>query len=331
MTEIIEHPDSNGQEARIVRIGDGERPVSLKTYQDIYHQVTGRTEQIRKRYFENLLMEFSDIQQLHIKVMQLCDVHQVVARNESISIFHDKERKEQFTSFERFQAYNSSAASPTVSIVLKYNFSLVPAGLLRPQEYVVNVRLSSRIAMLEQLDDEAPPFLRGNAYYGYIHENTAEVTVDYADYVIARGFLEAFDEWIEGCKKIPQSEALNFARRNSGWLPLIGRVCVAALITWFAWETSSQFSKAGVAIDQWAKLAIVYFGGGFILVALTGTAASFIEQAIDSYPELSYLKLNKGDANLLDKFASRRKHSVVRFIGGSLIAIVLGIISSCWT
>jgi hypothetical protein len=328
MTEIIEHPDHNGDEARLVRVGDGERPVSLKTYQDIYHQVTGRTEQIRKRYFDNLLMEFSDLQQLHIKITQLCDVHQVVARNASISIFHDKERKEQFTSFERFQAYNSNAASPTVSIILKYNFSIIPAGLHKPQEYVINARLSSRIAMLEQLDDEAPPFLRGNAYFGYMHENTAEITVDYADYVIARGFLEAFDEWIAGCKKIPQSKVLNFARRNSGWLPLISRTTVATLLTWFAWETSSMFAKTGVPVDQWAKLAIIYFGGGFVLVTLAGTAAMFVEQAIDSYPELSYLKLNKGDANLLDKFASRKRHVVVRFIGGSLMAIILGIVSS---
>ena len=146
--------------------------------------------------------------------------------------------------------------------------------------------------------------------------------------MVARGFLEAFDEWIEGCKKIPQSDALNFARRNSGWLPLIARTSVAVLITWFAWDTSSQFSKLGSAIDQWAKLAIIYFGGGFILVSLAGTAASFIEQAIDSYPELSYLKLNKGDDNLLVKFRSRRKHVVWRFIAGSVIAIALGIISS---
>ena len=181
MTEIVEHPDINSEDSRIVRIGDRERPVSLKTYQDIYHQVTGRTEQIRKRYFENLLMEFSDIQQLHVKVMQLCDIHHVVAHNETISIFHDKERREQFTSFERFQAYNSSAASPTVSIVLKYNFSLILGALLKPQEYVVTVRLTSRMAMLEQLDNEAPPFLRGGGYFGYVHESTAEITVDYAD------------------------------------------------------------------------------------------------------------------------------------------------------
>jgi hypothetical protein len=159
MSEIIEHDDAGN--GRVVRVGQTHTQVSLKVYQDIYHQVTGRTEQIRKRYSDNILAEFSDLEQLHHKISQLCDVHHVVARNETISVFHDKERKELFTSFERFRAYNGNATSPSVNVVLKYNFSIVPAGLERPQEYVVTVRLTSRVAAVKQLEDEAPPFMAG--------------------------------------------------------------------------------------------------------------------------------------------------------------------------
>ena len=130
MSQIIEHSDTGN--GNTVRVGEAYTPVSLKVYQDIYHQVTGRTEQIRKRYNENLLLEFSEIEQLHHKVLQLCDVHRIVARNETVSVFHEKERKEQFTSFERFRAYNANTSSPTVSVVLKYNFSIIPAGIERP-------------------------------------------------------------------------------------------------------------------------------------------------------------------------------------------------------
>ena len=66
MSEIIE-PDDVGN-GRVVRVGQTQSQVSLKIYQDIYHQVTGRTEQIRKRYSENILAEFSDLQQLHHKI-----------------------------------------------------------------------------------------------------------------------------------------------------------------------------------------------------------------------------------------------------------------------
>jgi len=190
LSEIVEHRDQGS--GRILRVGDTNSSVSVKVYQDIYHQITGRTEQIRKRYSDNLLIEFPELEQLHIKVMQLCDVHNVVASNETVSVFHDKERKEQFTSFERFRAYNANAASPCVNVVLRYNFSVIPAGLQKPQEYVVSIRLTSRVALLQQAEEDAPPFMRSRII-SFMSENTAEVTVDYADYVIARGFIEAFD------------------------------------------------------------------------------------------------------------------------------------------
>ena len=108
MTGIIEHGDAGNGNGEVVRVGESRSPVSLKVYQDIYHQVTGRTEQIRKRYSENLLVDFGELEQLNNKIFQLCDVHNVIASNESISVFYDKERKEQFTSFERFRKYNLS-------------------------------------------------------------------------------------------------------------------------------------------------------------------------------------------------------------------------------
>lgn len=96
MGELIEHSDNGDGNIEVIRVGDAGSPVSLKVYQDVYHQVTGRTEQIRKRYSDHLLVEFSEIEQLHIKIQQLCDMHKIVACNEVISVFHEKERKEQF-------------------------------------------------------------------------------------------------------------------------------------------------------------------------------------------------------------------------------------------
>lgn len=110
MGDLIEHSDNGNGNIEVIGVGESSSHVSLKVYQDIYHQVTGRTEQIRKRYSDNLLVEFPEIEQLHFKVHQLCDVHKIIACNEVISVFHEKERKEQFTSFERFRAYNTNAA-----------------------------------------------------------------------------------------------------------------------------------------------------------------------------------------------------------------------------
>jgi len=325
MSEIIEHDDAGN--GRVVRVGQTHTQVSLKVYQDIYHQVTGRTEQIRKRYSDNILAEFSDLEQLHHKISQLCDVHHVVARNETISVFHDKERKELFTSFERFRAYNGNATSPSVNVVLKYNFSIVPAGLERPQEYVVTVRLTSRVAAVKQLEDEAPPFMRGR-FFRYMAGSVAEVTVDYADYVVARGFLEAFDEWISGCKATPKSKALLVLRQHSHRIPEVAQLAVAAVIVGFALEAIPTLFGTSAAPATVARFVVIFAGVSYILLSLVRACAELIEEAIDTYPVLSYLKLNKGDERLIEEASSAKPRAWLRLILGSLGSIVLGIISA---
>ena len=77
-----------------------------------------------------------------------------------------------------------------------------------------------------------------------------------------------------------------------------------------------------------ARLGLLFVGGGFILISLISTAASFVEHAIDGYPELSYLNLNRGDAKLIEAFSSRRSKVIWRFVIGSLVSTALGVLSS---
>lgn len=325
MTEIIEHNDSGN--GRAVRVGDSHSQVSLKVYQDIYHQVTGRTEQIRKRYSENLLIDFQELQQLHHKITQLCDVHHVIAQNATISVFHDKERKEQFTSFERFTAYNSNATSPTVNVVLKYNFSIVPAGVERPQEYVVTIRLTSRIAAMKQIEEEAPPFMRGRLF-GLVAGIVAEITVDYADYIIARGFLEGFQEWVSGCKANPKSKLLQVLRHQSHWIPTVLQLAVASIIVGFALQSIPAIMPAAATPATAARFMVVFAGGSYILLKLIRMTGDLIEATIDNFPEISYLNLNKGDVKLISEAESNKPMALLRIAIGAAGSIALGIISS---
>lgn len=327
MPGIIEHIDAGDGDVRSVRVGDASTPVSLKVYQDVYHQVTGRTEQIRKRYTNNILLDFPQLQQLNHKITQLCDVHNVVAQNQVISIFHDKDRKEQFTSFDRLNAYNANSASPTVNVILKYNFSIIPAGLQQPQEYVITVRLTSRVALAKQMREDAPAFMHSRLL-SYLNDCTAEITVDYVDYVIARGFAEAFDEWIRGCKCTPKKEWLINLRRWSHLVPDVLQGIGIALICYFALLAVPEYFGEKAALLIGARFWVIYSSASIIIFRMMGTAGSMIENSIDSFPVLSYLNLNSGDAGLIDEFKAGKQGIIFQFIGGSLMAIVLGIISS---
>jgi len=325
MGEIIEHDEGSNRPS--ICVGDGSSSVSIKIYQDIYHQVTKRTEQISKRFNENLKINFSEIEQLHHKVKQICDIHNIVASNEIVTIFHEKERKEQFTSFDRFRNYNSNATNHTVNVVLKYNVSIIPAGLNKPQEYVITIRLNSRVAMLEEIESHAPPFIRGSVI-SYLTEDTAVITIDYADYVIARGFLEAFEEWIRGCDKESNNHWLKLLKRWSHLIPEITKITVAFTILMYALQSVPNFFSTAQTYETGARFLIFFSGGFYLITNFAKNTGKIIENAIDGFSTISYLDLNKGDSNLIKKFIIRKRNVVIKFFSGCLLTIFLGFISS---
>ena len=64
------------------------------------------------------------------------------------------------------------------------------------------------------MKQDAPPFM-GIGLYAYMAAEVAHIKVNYADYVVARGFMEAFDEWVNGCKAVPKMHWLTWPQRRS--------------------------------------------------------------------------------------------------------------------
>ena len=325
MSDIIEH-NSDGKVEKLLSVGGNGGEVSFQLYQDVYHQITGKTEQINQKFSKNLLIEFSDIEQLHLKIMQVREVLSVLACNESITIFHDNERKESFTSFERFRLYNASSTSPTTSLALKYNFSIMPGGLSQAREYSIKIRLVSRVALAAQMELDIPPFMRGRIL-SLVSDNTAEITIDYSDYVVARGFLEAFNEWINGCNSTIKPKFISVLQRRSHLLHSSIPLILMALLSYFALTSIPEFFGVETKPDKYARFMVVYGGSAYFAIVVGGIFGKFMERAIDSYPVLSYLKLNKGDDKLIARFNSGLGHVIFKCVIGAALTIILGVIS----
>lgn len=325
MSDIIEH-NSDGNVEKLLSVGGEGGLVSFKLYQDIYHQITGKTEQINQKFSQNLLVEFSDVEQLHLKMMQVREVLNVLACNETITIFHDNDRKESFTSFERFRQYNSSSTSPTTSLALQYNFSIMPGGLTQAREYTITIRLVSRVALAAQMESDVPAFMRGRIL-NFVSDNTAEITIDYSDYVVARGFLEAFGEWVNGCNSTHKPKWISILQSRSHLLHSSIPIVLMILLSYFALNSIPEFFGVGVEPVKYARFMVVYGGSAYFAIVLGNIFGRFMERAIDSYPVLSYLKLNKGDQKLITKFNSGLGHVIFKCLLGAALTIILGVIS----
>ena len=299
--------------------------ISPKVYQDIYHQITGKTEKISKSYKNNLLIDFEEIKQLNIKVLQLADIHHVIGKNESIVIYYDNDRKEEFTSFERFEKYNSSKNKATLNLILKYNFLIQLPELPNPQAYVLTIKLNSRLAMIETLEREAPAFIP-YGIFAFMHRNSAEISIEYIDYVIARGFIETFDEWVNGCHSIAINKYLNFFQSSSKYLPIILQLIIGTITVYsfllFIETLPDIFSQS------WGRFFVISFVSFFFIIKAASLVGSFIEKYIDSFYQDSYLRLTRGDEKLIERSKARKRGIAIRIIFQVCFTIILGAIGS---
>lgn len=318
--------DNAGDGEDLVSVGENS-PVSMKVYQAVYNQLTGRTETLSQKFKENLLIDFDEIQQLHHKVAQMCDVHNVIAQNLVITVLHDEERKEQFTSWDRFAAYNAGSASPTANVILKYNFSIMPAGISRPQEYVVTVRLTSRAAALRDFEKEAPHFMQGRFVSFLTEVAPVDLKVEYVDYVIARGFNEAVAEWVKGCSSVPPNRFLKFAQRWTHLMPGSLRTLTLLAYGSVALYYLPAYFSGGDSLAQ-ARFVLLFTIATLVTRTAAGFIGMFIDQLVHCYPVMSYLKLNRGDAKMIEQFESRKKSVLFRAVLAAVSTIALGVISA---
>lgn len=326
MGEITE---DGGAQTPAVKVGEAtnEKQVSLDLYQQMYRQITGRPEQIRRRYSDNLLISFSEIDQLNYKINQLHTVHNVVAQNTVVTVFHERDRKEQFTTFEQFSTYNSTAPSATTQVVLRYNFSILPPQEVRPKEYSVTIRLTSRVAALHDIEKDTPSFV-GGAFVGAITEFVADIQVEYSDYVVARGFMEAFDEWVSSCNKLPDKPLAKFLQKRSHlFAPFFRTLAAVLLVVFGVHEIGLQFGTNASTVSV-LRFLVLYFGGFFIIVSLVHGAGKIMEDAIDRYVILSYLKLNSGDEKLISDFQNRNKRVFGKLAFGVITTLALQVLAS---
>jgi len=326
MSNIIEH---NQEPEDVIVIGSGQNTtsLSLKTYQDIYHQITGNTEEIRKRYKEAICLDYSDVEQLHHKIEQLCDIHNIVAANCTATIFYEKDRKEQFTSFEKLRSFNANSPSPVDSLVLQYKFSIVPAKLKKPQEYTITIRISSRVTQIKQILEEAPTFM-APPLVAMVSSETTEIRIQYVDYVIARGFIEAFDEWIAGCTKTPENKAVKWLQKRSHIIPPIGKLVIALLYSFFIYQAIDRQLGNDNSMVAFSKFFIISGIAFYVATHVSNLALRAMEMAIDGYSSESWLKLNKGDEQTIREYKKNSSHNTLKLIVSSIFAVFLGIISS---
>lgn len=218
-------PDSpfsvSGDVAIIGEGTSGRTEISIQVMQQIYHELTGKTEDVSRSYTDAFQIERADLEQLHHRLQQTLEQFDVKAQNCGFKIYYVDDRSQSCSSFERFHTFSGNSTSAVESLFITYDFLLLLPKLSTVQPYTLTVRLASRIAiekkMRRDLPFHYPKILR------IMGGRTAVVTVKHVDYVVARTLLNAMDEWFQTLNKSKHPRFFEYIRKHSESIPIVCR------------------------------------------------------------------------------------------------------------
>lgn len=317
-------PDGVGDMAVIGEGTPNQTAVSLQVVQSIYHELTGKTEDVGKSYSESFQFVHADYEQLHHRISQCCEQYNVKANNCSIKVYYINDTQETFSSFERFKHFNAGSSSSVESVLLTYNFLILLPKLNQPQSYTLSVRTASRVSIEKQMREnmpfELPKILK------LMGGRTAIVTVKYVDYVVARNLLNVVDEWLKTVNKAQTNKVWDAVRKRSEYLPLIARYTVGVIVVLLIWVDLPRFLPQGASLLQLAQTLIFAFVGLFAAYRIAHHLGRAAEDSLDNWSELSFVSLTAGDRKQIEEVQRKNKNSVVLAalkFGGALFVSVL--------
>ena len=314
-------------------IGEGtpnQTQISIQVLQGIYHELTGKSEDVSKSYSEAFKVTFGDFEQLFFRISQTHEQYHVKGSNCSVKIFYIDDTQETFSSFERFRAFNSGSASCVESVLLTCNLMIIPPKTQKVQSYTLSVRLASRIAIDHKMRNDMPMEMP-KIFRLMGHSRTAVVSVKYVDYAIARTLLNCVDDWFKAVPHTKVSPIWTYLLHRTNYLRLLTRY-VAVLTTFMVLYLNLPIfvpqNATGFEVARFLLCASVGLFASYRLADHLGSAA---EDSLDSWNALSYLQLTAGDNLLIDDASVTNRTNLMwgtlKLIGGLLVSVAAKVLA----
>ncbi|WDR05471.1 hypothetical protein PSQ90_14470 [Devosia rhodophyticola] len=308
-----------------VNFGDGVN-VSMKTVQDIYNKITGRTEQITKSYDISHIADFSDLEQLHEKITQMCEQYNIISRNENIEVFYNDKHKQTISSFSRFKIHDKSYGSPTENVRIRYNFMILLPQTQSPQSYILDINVHSRSALIERSHREIGV---PSSIWSMITTSTGFTKISFVDYSVARNFQNVIDGWFETLDASPENKIVSFLQKYSFLSAPLFKIAMSGTYLFGTWASFNSNRTAELSSNSSFLHAIVMiFGGAMILWVAGQEIGKIFERYIDRILPISCLQINKGDFRMLDSHRKKNRHSFLIASLSVVVAIAINVASS---
>lgn len=311
-----EFESADDEQQLLIQAGSGQ--VSIQQFQHIYNLITGKSEEITKNSAKAIRLDVDDLVQLDTKIQQMLEQFNLVGQTASYTCYYDNGEKEVFSSCERFSLQAGSSNQTTESIYFKYRFAILLPQLKKPQNYTVTIRALNRLEALKKMLRGAPMGMpRG--MINFFNAKTIELKVEYIDFAVSRSLMATLDGWLNSLDETPETPILKLLRSISHYFaPALQYTGLIFLTIGLMNQLPAIFTN----IDDYAGLskyliliALTYFGTWKLLGAL----GHWVENAVDSTFEISYINITRGDEKAKQAACKSNKLDIIKAaLGGAI-------------
>lgn len=314
--------DSNGLSSGIVT--KSGHSISAEACQDIFQYFTQPKTSLNKDYSNNLKLTFDEIENLNYMILQSLRGENIVGINSSVIVVHKDKSKVIFEGFENFKGYVVGGSSPTRLVVLIYRYVMNSSSNNQLQNYEIKIELNSKLATYERMNEDKLPSAMKSLLVRVMP--TVELTIKYEDYLKAKVIVDLVDNWVNGCPTSDsnKTDIVKFFQNHSHTFPAIFSCISVLLIMFYIQNSISSLIPENSAIQEYAIFLIQTLGLSYLIIIIARGVGRLVENFLDFYPFLSYVKINKGDEKLL---ASRKGRIQAVFLKITA-TIILGALGS---
>lgn len=311
-----------GDNEIVIQSNSGHPPISMQLYQDIYNQITGKTEELSISSKKLIKASIKDVEQLNTKIKQLLEQYTLISANSSFTVFYDNGEKESFSSIEKLNTINSSNSACTEGILIEYNIAIRLPQLARAQSYTVKIRINNQIAVQKKLLAELPPGVpRG--LVNSIASKTFEAKITYVDYVVAKTISGTIKDWLESLDEAQENKIITFLKTKSHFFPVTFKLSTLLFCSLTLIFLMPELVGRSPRIDQLGVLLVSCFLFLFFSYKLSWWLGKFVENSIDSTCECSFLKITRGDEKHIESESSENRNAAIKSVIGAVVTFAL--------
>lgn len=297
-----------------LELGNGQR-ASMQLFQQIYRDVTGKSEKISKFYDVNFCAVWGDFESLHQRIEHMLEQYNVVEKSCAVRISYTDDSHERFSSFDRSRVYDAGSMNIVESVTIEFNFLIVLPVAKKPQPYKITASLSSREGLREKARRHSG--FEADLLSFMFSTRTAMVAIEYVDYAVARTLQREIDKWFEGLHSSKPSKVLAFAKRNNHHLPWVLKYATAVVCAQILLHSNVRVGD----IQRLFFVGTISFVSIFALSGVAGRMGAVCERVIDGAQPLSYIELTRGDKQLLAHHRTSKIALIVKLLMSLLVAV----------